>query len=364
MESSPFHDAETLAQILSLVYDQNAPLPDYYITGFGLNNRSWRITEVEEPLTKIMQFLPYCRYPDSMKKNIFYKAQRVDQAATLTQILCNFFINKTLSKNLYYRGKLVASVNLQWVTVSGYKNPIMEEWEKTLLPVNNYSFPVVNLITSDNEEVFIDLCSTQIDVNNYDENNVPFLVLHKLTVGAPYASELNKNVIITSMEAPVPVVNDSNYNNFIEMLQNDFGEEVRNYTEYLYKTYKDLVQKKCKAHKKTKNKRKNNKRKNHKKGAIKEDDSEDDEIALVEDLETEETESPNKLLAQIIGNSEEFASIPQAVQDIMIEGLKDLAESIRTEVHTEQDPQTYEATSPPVQEPETTPESISHDKMD
>ena len=251
MSHSKFHDVIHLTQLLSEHIHTEGVTHDYYINAFQDYGRIWDVIEMEHPVKEIQYFLPYSRLSYKFKKNFFFKAERANQADLISHILADYLYSKHNSNSLFYLNEPTTQINLQYITINGHKNPLLDEQYLLKKPL---SFPVINIIT-ENYNIYIDLCATQIDINHYDDKGHPFLLLDHISLNEPYAETYSTDVIIKSIDNPIPINDHQTFANYQKKLENDqIDEDVILYNEYLYNQYRLMIKKKIKNNKKNKRK--------------------------------------------------------------------------------------------------------------
>lgn len=253
-EISPLNDAEWLAQGFSEIFAAEAVLPDYRVTGDSYRHSKWVCVELEDAVKNPKAFLPHARCPEQIKKNIFFKAQRVAQGMLCSQLLAKLYSAKISSKSLYFKGKLVTAVYIQWLTIKGHRDIFVEDWEDFIVK-REVITQIIKLDVEGRDPVYIDVCSPQVDVFSYGPNGFPYLMLEKLEEKKDYAPEVTKmGATVYSIEEPILVKNETNWNAFLKKMEIDFDEEVRLYCEYVDEEFKKNLKTKQNTQKKKKQK--------------------------------------------------------------------------------------------------------------
>lgn len=261
-------DVTYLAKAFSKLFHEQSLTPEYYINQIGKAHSTWDNFPTEEPVKEIRQFLPHCRYPQKMKMNIFYKAERASQHLVVTECLSYYMFTRI--KDVHYQGDPIETVNIQWLTVTGHRNPVMLEEEQYLLK-NQQPICILYLVTKSGQNLYLDLCATQVDINHYSDDDgksgYPYLLLDKLELNQPYAPDNNLNVTITAIEEPVPVTSE-NFGNYLEMLVDQHDEEAEYLIEYherMVDDFRKTINRKLKT---LKNKLKKKQKKNQARNSI------------------------------------------------------------------------------------------------
>jgi hypothetical protein len=224
------NDVEVIAKALSKMIHLHSLTPDFSIKNFDSSSQyDWNVREMDEPVKKIRDFLPNCRSSERIKKNLYYKAERIGQSLIAVEILGEYLRNR--KQQLYYKSKLVVEIKMQWLTVKGHIVPKIRDFEKPIIP-KIFNFPVTLLkLQDDDNPIYIDLCATQLDINTYDEKGHPYLILTKLEPNTYYSKEHNLYTKIVSIEEAFSFKDDTNWNEYLDEIEE---EEDRNQVEYIY----------------------------------------------------------------------------------------------------------------------------------
>lgn len=256
-EISILSDVIYLSKIMSKHFHEKSITPDYYITGFSNHGQVWNIVEMEDPVKDIQHFLPNCRLNEKMKKNIYWKAERAGQSILLCQMLSNYFHNKIRSNALFYNKCPIINVFILPITTKYHKTPVFDDERKVLS--GKETFHVIHLHYIDEEryvrDLYIDLCSPQVDVTSYDSEGYPLYVFENLEVDELYANEHNRDTTVIRIDQDIYVNSDVSYQNYLDAVRNEFMDEVEEYVRHLYNSYKDTIRKKLRNKRRNKNRR-------------------------------------------------------------------------------------------------------------
>jgi hypothetical protein len=228
----PHMDIEYLAIIFSQQFHKKSLTPDFYVCIKKPSN--WEIYYTEEPCKTLNDFMPNCRAPIFQKKKYFYKAERLNQHQTVSEILGRYFYLHL--QQIHFRGDPITQINLQWLTVSGHSNPYDVE-EEVYLMDNKMRISVLHLVTKSGRNIYLDLCGPQVDLHNYATGEFktgqddPILMVNSIKVGKPYSSALNKDVKVISLEDPIPITVEGHYQEYIKKLIHDIENPERTFTD-------------------------------------------------------------------------------------------------------------------------------------
>lgn len=257
MESTKFYyeqmDVEYLGKEFSKHFGKNCMTPEFFVNQFRNNRNIWDVFPCEEPVKKVRDFLPNSHLPMKMKIFLYNKAQRAKQHLVVAEILSHFMYCRR--DQLHYKNSPIVSINLQWITVSGHSNPKLVEDEENfngrLTHLVNDKQPIclINLVTESGLQIYLDLCSPQVDVHSYTEEGYPFLMLNEIKKGSAYAPQVSNNVIIEDIEEPVPVNSEELYGSYLEMIVDqqeessdpDRAEFLVEYHERIEADFKKLI---------------------------------------------------------------------------------------------------------------------------
>lgn len=259
-------DVQSLGKTFSKIFHEQVLAPEYYVTQTGRGNLVWDNLPTEEPVKNVREFLPHSRYPQRMKTNWFFKAERATQHLVVTQILSHYMFTRL--GDIHYNEDPIDKIYIQWMTADGFTNPMMLEEEQYLLK-NKQPFCVVHLVTKSGKKLYLDLCATQFDIASYSSDDgktgYPYYLTENVEKGKPYAPKLRPSVRIIEMEEPVPVDSEEIFRTYLEMLLDGDLDDAEYLVEYHERMENDLRKLVNKETKRIREKRKKDRQKERKK---------------------------------------------------------------------------------------------------
>lgn len=230
------NEVQFLAEQFSKHFHHHSLTPDFILNDIrGQAGSVWDIFPTDEPVKRIREFLPNSRLPPRMKRRIYFKAERAKQHLVCSEILGHYIFTR-LGEIHYQSRSLVKEVGIQWLTVTGHRNPYDEEMEEYFLK-NKQSISLLYLKLENGQELWIDLCSPQVDVHSYTKEDFPCLILTELpkTKGELYSKKHNNFVALTEDAPPAEMItSEEHYGQYLEMIV-DQAEKENDYdrAEYL-----------------------------------------------------------------------------------------------------------------------------------
>ena len=228
----PHMDIEYLGTLFSQQFHKKSLSPDFYVC--IKKPAHWEIYYTEEPCKTLNEFMPSCRAPIWQKKKYFYKAERLNQHLTISEILGRYCYQHL--DQIHFRNDPITQINLQWLTVSGHSNPYDVE-EEVYLMDNKMRVSVLHFVTKAGRNIYMDLCGPQIDLHNYVTGDLrkgqddPILMVDSIKVGKAYSSVLNQSVKVLALEEPVPITTETHYKEYLDKLIYDIENPEKTYTD-------------------------------------------------------------------------------------------------------------------------------------
>lgn len=236
----PCFEVEHLAKEFSRHFHHGSLTPDFYINNIhGRAQTTWDMYPSEEPVKKVKDFILNSHLPTRMKKRIYFKAERAKQHLIVSEILAHYFF--THLEQIHYRRTPISQIGIQWVTITGHKNPYDEETEEHLL-LDKQPISLIYLKTESGQVLYLDLCSPQVDVHSYTEDGFPYLILEELKLKKQYAPKFSNFVTIDQLSPePELITDEAHFGNYLEMIVDQAEkEEDDDRAEYLVEYHERL----------------------------------------------------------------------------------------------------------------------------
>jgi len=229
-------DIELVCIAFSKHFSQNAQMPNYYINQIRENGSVWDDMDFgddADPIRSIKEFLPHSRFPEFIKSGYFLKAQRAYQDYLVCQVLSHFILCRL--GGIHYQGDPIDKIYLQPIVVTGHRAPILENEERYVVPIKHKIYCIF-LTTKGGTELYLDLCSPQIDITRLsnDKTGYPYLIFRvskngqkrqQMQVGELYCSEHNRNVKIISVLPLIPIENEKPFKKYLKSFQDQEDRE-------------------------------------------------------------------------------------------------------------------------------------------
>lgn len=245
-----YNDVEYIGQLFSKHFHKTSWSPNFYISDIKKSGTYWDMYPQDEPVKKMNLFLRNSRLSPKLKSFVYYKAERANQDLVVSEILAYYFLKH--KDEIHYQQKKIVEIGIQPLIVDGHKNPYDIEQELYLMK-NKQPINIVYLKTELNQILYMDLCASQLDINAYTTEGMPYLLLTELQKNKLYVPKLNNSVRIIEIRELIKIFNETHYENYIknlintesnEDLEDDELDYLQGYHERIYKDFETLINKK------------------------------------------------------------------------------------------------------------------------
>ena len=246
-----YNEIEYLGKLFSKHFHYNSWSPDFFINDIKKNGAYWDIRYTDEPVKKMSQFLLNSHLPQRLKKYVYYKAERANQDYSVSEILAHYFLKNI--NQIHYQQQQITHVGIQKLTVVGHKNPYDQEQEIYLLQ-NKLPITVIFLKTISGQTLYMDLCASQLDINSYSDDGMPYLLLTELSKNKLYAPKFSNAIKVISIDEPIITSDNSHYESYLKDLINNKNENLdddeldylQNYHEKLESDFSNTLERQAK----------------------------------------------------------------------------------------------------------------------